>query len=194
MGRDDGVKNVGMSLANKISVARILLAPCLVASLLYYHPTRDWLRYLTLALFAIGILSDAVDGFIARSQNQQSQLGALLDPIADKLLILSTLISLSSIRGLPSWMRIPAWFNLIVISRDVLLIAGTALLFVLTGTFTVRPNRLGKVTVATQMLVVPAVLLRLPIAMPLLITAAMLSVVSALVYIRLGTALLAEGS
>jgi phosphatidylglycerophosphate synthase len=129
-----------MNLANKISVARILLAPCLVASLLYYHPTRDWLRYVTLVLFIIGVLSDAVDGYIARSKKQQSELGAILDPIADKVLILSALISLSSIHGLPAWMQIPAWFNLIVISRDVLLVAGTALLFVLTGTITVRPR------------------------------------------------------
>lgn len=183
-----------MSLANQISVARIFLAPCLVASLLYYHPSRDWLRYVTLALFAIGILSDAIDGFIARSKNQQSQLGTLLDPIADKLLILSALISLSAIHGLPSWMSVPAWFNLIVISRDVLLVTGTAVLFVLTGTFTVRPNRLGKLTVAMQMSVVPAILLRLPIAMPLMIIAAVLSVVSALAYLRLGTTLLANGS
>lgn len=179
-----------MSLANKISVLRILLAPCIVASLVYYQPERDGLRYLTFALFVVGILSDAMDGFIARSQRQQSQLGTLLDPLADKLLILSTLISLSTIRALPNWLRIPAWFNLVVISRDVILVAGTTLLFVLKGTLAVRPSRLGKWTVAAQMLVVSCVLLGLPFKPPLLVATALLTVCSGLDYIRMGMRLL----
>jgi CDP-diacylglycerol--glycerol-3-phosphate 3-phosphatidyltransferase len=179
-----------MSLANKISLGRILLVPCIVASLVYYSPTRDGLRYVALALFVLGILSDAVDGFVARSQRQQSPLGTILDPIADKFLILGTLISLSTIRGLPSWMRIPAWFNLIVISRDALLVIGTMLLFAFTGKVTIQPNRLGKWTVVAQMLVVPAVLLDLPWTLALLIIAATMTALSAMSYVRLGAKLL----
>lgn len=179
-----------MSLANKISLFRILLAPCLVASLLYYHPTRDWLRYLTLALFLIGIVSDALDGFIARSKNQQSQLGTVLDPVADKVLILSTLISLSIIRGLPEWMRIPAWFNLIVLSRDVLLVAGIALIFLLTGQLVVRPGLLGKATIVAQMGVIVVVLLQWPCKVEVLTVAAVLSVLSGIGYVRTGMQLL----
>lgn len=178
-----------MGLANTISIARVLLVPCVVASLVYYHPTRDGLRYVTLTLFVIGILSDAVDGFVARSQHQQSQLGTVLDPLADKLLIVSTLISLSTIRALPEWMRIPAWFNLIVISRDVILIAGTLLLFAFTGTLTVKPNRLGKITVAAQMAVIPSVLLGWPWKTELLTAVAVLTVISGLTYVRLGSRL-----
>ncbi|MBI3321736.1 MAG: CDP-alcohol phosphatidyltransferase family protein, partial [Candidatus Omnitrophica bacterium] len=77
-----------MSLANKVSIFRILLVPGIVASLLYYHPERDGLRFLALGLFLVGITSDALDGLIARRQNQQTELGTLLDPIADKFLIL----------------------------------------------------------------------------------------------------------
>lgn len=179
-----------MSLANKISLCRILLVPGIVASLVYYSPAREWLRYVTLALFVLGILSDAVDGFIARSKNQQSQLGTLLDPIADKLLILSALISLSTIRGLPEWMRIPAWFNLIVISRDAMLVAGTMLIFGLTGKLAVTPSRLGKWTIVAQMLVVPAVLLRVPSKTGLLIVTAAMTVLSGIRYLRLGIRLL----
>lgn len=179
-----------MSLANKISIFRILLAPCLVASLVYYDPSRDGLRYLSLWLFLVGVFSDAIDGFIARSQQQQSQLGTLLDPIADKLLILSALISLSTIRALPDWMRIPAWFNLIVISRDVILVAGTIVIFGLTGKIAVQPSRLGKWTIAAQMLVVPAVLLRLPMKMEVLLLAAALTILSGIGYIRMGARLL----
>ena len=179
-----------MNLANKISICRILLVPGIVAALLYYHPNRDHLRLLAFGLFLIGILSDACDGFIARRHNQQTELGTLLDPIADKLLILSTLISCSVIRGLPSWMRIPAWFNLVVISRDALLVAGSMVLFTIKGRWNVRPSRLGKWTTFAQMLVIPTVLLGLPIKMPLIAIAAVLTVLSAIAYIRIGIRML----
>jgi phosphatidylglycerophosphate synthase len=130
--------------------------------------------------------SDALDGFLARTQGQQTLLGRLLDPIADKCLILSTLISCSLIEGLPAWMRIPAWFNLIVISRDILLITGTVVIFATQGRWHVSPSRLGKWAIFAQMLVIPTVLLGLPLKAPLLAAAAALSVASALTYIRLG--------
>ena len=181
-----------MNLPNWISLLRILLVPCVVASLIYYHPHRDGLRYVCLGLFLFGIVSDAVDGFIARVTRQQTQLGAILDPTADKLLILSTLISLSTIHGLPDFMRIPAWFNLIVLSRDAVLIVGTSLIFFLTGTFTIRPTWLGKCTSVAQMLVIPTVLLGLPIKPALLIVAAALTVASGIGYIRIGTRLVSH--
>lgn len=181
-----------MSLANKISLFRILLAPVFVASLLYYHPERDGLRYVSLALFVVGILSDALDGFVARSKGQQSKLGAVLDPIADKFLILGACISLSTIHGLPAWMRLPAWFNLIVISRDAFLIVGTLLLFLVTGKAVVQPSRLGKAAVALQMCVVPTVLLNWPIKHPLLIVTAALTVCSGIAYVRRGVQLISE--
>ena len=181
-----------MSLANKISLFRILLVPLFVASLLYYHPDRDGLRYVTLALFLIGVISDALDGFVARSQGQQSKLGAILDPVADKFLILSALISLSTIHGLPLWMHVPAWFNLIVISRDAFLIVGTLMLFLFTGKVQVQPSPLGKTAVALQMCVVPAVLLGWAIKDPLLIIAAVCTVCSGIAYVRYGVRLISD--
>lgn len=175
-----------MSLANKVSIFRILLVPAVVASLLYYHPQRDWLRFVALGFFVLGVASDAFDGLLARWQNQQTELGTLLDPIADKFLILSALISCSIIHGLPAWMRIPAWFNLIVISRDVLLVAGAIVLFAIQGRWSVRPSRLGKWTTFAQMLVIPAVLLGLPLKGPLVVIAAVLTVLSAVSYVRMG--------
>lgn len=179
-----------MSIANQLSVLRILLVPGIIAALVYYHPERDWLRFLALGLFLFGMISDALDGFLARSQNQQSQLGSLLDPIADKLLILGTLISCSAIHGLPEWMRLPAWFNLIVISRDAVLITGAAVLFIMQGRWNVRPNWLGKWTTATQMLVIPILLLGLPIKSLLINLATILTIVSGISYIRQGIRLL----
>lgn len=174
-------------MANQISVFRLLLAPGIVASLLYYHPERDWLRVVALGLFVVGIASDALDGFLARSQNQETELGTLLDPIADKALILSTVISCSVITGLPVWMRIPAWFNLLIISRDVLLVTGSVILFAIQGRWTIRPSRLGKWATFTQMLVIPCVLLPLSVLKePVVVLAAILTALSAVSYIRMG--------
>ena len=182
-----------MGLANKISIFRILLVPGIVALLVYYRPGHETLRYVAVTLFFLGMLTDAADGFVARSKRQQSQLGTILDPIADKLLILSVLISLSTIRAIPDWMRIPAWFNLIVISRDAILVFGTMLLFAFTGKLAVQPSPLGKVTVVAQMLVIPVVLLNLPVKAGMLIIAATLTVLSGIGYIRKGSQLLAQG-
>ena len=175
-----------IGLANKISVLRILLVPGIVAALVYYHPERDGLRLLALALFLVAMVSDAVDGLIARTQGQQSQLGAFLDPLADKLLILSTLITCSVVRGLPEWMRIPAWFNLIVISRDVLLVFGIVVIFAVQGRWHIRPSRLGKWATFAQMLVIPILLLHLPVKESVILAAAVLTVLSAVQYVRLG--------
>ena len=179
-----------MNLANKISIGRILLVPAIVASLIYYHPERDGLRFVTLGLFLVGVLSDALDGFIARLQRQQTQLGTILDPLADKLLLLSAFISCSTIRGLPAWMRIPAWFNILVISRDALLVAGAWLLFAIQGRWSIQPSRLGKWTTFAQMLVIPSILLTLPVKDAVIMIAAILTMLSAIGYIRRGIRLL----
>ena len=176
----------GLSLPNKISIFRILLVPGIVASLVYYHPDRDYLRFVALGLFLLGVVSDAADGFLARLHNQRTELGTLLDPVADKALILGTLISCSMIHGLPVWIRIPAWFNLVVISRDALLVAGAIVLFTIHGRWSVRPSLLGKATTCAQMLVIPAVLLGWSAKSALLMAAAALTVGSGGQYIRKG--------
>ena len=178
-----------MSLPNQLTLLRILMFPGIVASLIYYSPERDWLRFLALGLFVAAVATDALDGFIARTRHQQTHLGALLDPLADKLLIVGTLISCAVIRGLPEWMHVPAWFNILVISRDALLVSGAAFLMIVKGTRNMRPNFLGKCTAASQMLVIPAVLLGLPIKGALLAAASVLTFASMLVYLRRGVAI-----
>ena len=179
-----------MSIPNQLTIIRILLAPCLVGCLVYYHPNRDWFRFLALGLFAFGMLTDALDGFIARSTNQRTELGTLLDPIADKLLILSALISCSIIHGLPESMRLTAWFNLVVISRDALLVFGSIFLFLLKGKWHAQPSWLGKCTTAAQMAVIPALLLQLPVKPQVILVATVLTLLSGIDYIRDGIRLL----
>ena len=160
----------------------------------YLSPDDQFALYrVAFIIFIVAASTDWVDGFLARRWNATTRWGAILDPIADKLLILSVLISLSTIRAIPEWMRIPAWFNLIVISRDAILVFGTMLLFAFTGKLTVQPSPLGKVTVVAQMLVIPIVLLKLPVKAEALMIAATLTVLSSIGYIRRGSQLLAQG-
>ena len=78
-----------MNLANRITILRVLLIPFFIACGLYYGDGREYLRFVALGIFLLATLSDAVDGGIARLKNQVTELGMILDPIADKLLIIS---------------------------------------------------------------------------------------------------------
>jgi cardiolipin synthase len=108
---------------------------------------------LGLLLFAVAGISDALDGLIARYLNQRSKLGALLDPIADKLLLTAAFISLAVLKIFPGWLTV------IVISRDVVIALGVAV-FALTGiNFEIRPSLASKATTTFQISTVCFVLL-----------------------------------
>ena len=143
-----------MTTANKVTVFRILLVPFFIVQVLYYVETRtETYRYLALLTFALAALSDGVDGYIARRFNQRSVLGAMLDPLADKLLLVSGVILLSIDHGsiLP---RIPLWLTGIILSRDLLLVLGLGLLHYLGCKVVVRPVFIGKVATVLQMVCV----------------------------------------
>ena len=141
----------GMTLANKITIGRILLIPVFVALLLYYRPDRDLLRVIALWLFGAAVISDGVDGFLARHRGQRTPLGALLDPLADKLLMTSAFLTLALSATWPAEARVPPWVTVSVISRDMLLILGSLVIYLMTGRLAIQPNWLGKWTTATQM-------------------------------------------
>src|SRR5580765_5244540 len=89
-----------MTTANKITILRILLVPFFVMQVLYYadasgQAAREWYRIAALWTFGVAAISDALDGYIARRYNQRSELGAILDPLADKLLLVSGIVVLS---------------------------------------------------------------------------------------------------
>ncbi|MDP6686039.1 MAG: CDP-alcohol phosphatidyltransferase family protein [Candidatus Omnitrophota bacterium] len=140
-----------MNLANKITISRILLIPFFIACLLYYGEGKEYLRYVAFAIFAIASFTDAIDGAIARSRDQITELGIILDPIADKLLIMSAFISLSVIKTMPIDLRIPAWAVLTVMSRDIIIILGSLLIHFLKGSIKIQPSGLGKITTFLQM-------------------------------------------
>ena len=111
-----------MTTANKVTILRILLIPFFVVEVLYYVKAGNEMhRIAALLTFAVAAICDGVDGYIARRYNQASELGMILDPIADKGLLLSGIITLS----ISNWSTIdvqygkfPVWFPVLVITRD----------------------------------------------------------------------------
>jgi cardiolipin synthase (CMP-forming) len=149
-----------MTTANKITILRILLVPYFVVQLLYYvHDGNEMELFLAVLAFSVAALSDGLDGFIARRYHQQSELGTILDPLADKFLLLSGLIVLS-LDNRPYLERIPLWLTAVVLSRDVILVLGLVILHYTFGRIKVVPRLVGKAATLWQMVTVIWVLLR----------------------------------
>jgi cardiolipin synthase len=143
-----------MTTANKISILRVLLVPFFVGLMLYYtHTDGEVYRLLALLCFALAAVSDGVDGYIARRYNQRSELGAVLDPLADKLLLVSALVLLSLDSG-GRFERLPLWLVVAVIGRDVILALGAYAIHHYVGKTRVRPHLTGKIATVLQMTVV----------------------------------------
>ncbi len=154
-----------MTIANQITLVRILLIPVFVVFVVYYAQSVragepvEWLRWSAVAAFVVAAASDALDGWVARRFNQRSALGVVLDPIADKGLLLTAIVTLS----LYPWpVALPVWFPVLVIARDVVILVGCGLLKFFTGDIEVRPSMLGKIATALQMASVSWVLLQIP--------------------------------
>lgn len=137
-----------MNLANRITCFRILLIPVFVSFLLYSH-TKDSVnfRYAALSVFLVSIVTDAIDGFLARRLGQKTELGSFLDPLADKLLM-ATAFLLLALMG-----KVPVWVVIVTISRDAILVIGWAILYIFgqEGADVIRPSTLGKITAFLQM-------------------------------------------
>src|SRR5438128_1445947 len=162
-----------MTTANKITVVRILMIPAFVAMAIYYGQSiqrgapLEWMRFTAIAIFLIAAVSDGLDGYVARRYNQRSSLGVILDPIADKGLLLSGIITLSVINWNatnPAAGQFPVWFPVLVISRDLVILIGSAVLHLLNGKVVVRPRWTGKTATVLQMVAIGWVMLQLHFA------------------------------
>jgi cardiolipin synthase len=190
-----------MTTANKITLGRIALIPFFVVFALYYGRSvaagvpEEWLRWMAVGAFGFAAATDGVDGFIARRYGQRTDLGAVLDPIADKGLLLAAIVTLSFSR----WAyELPIWFTVVVISRDIIVMMGAVGLMLLQGKVAVRPTWAGKAATCFQMGTLVAVMLQVEITrqsvvlggrvMPLVwldlpvVVAALLTVVSGVEY------------
>ena len=149
-----------MTTANKVTIARILLIPFFVVAILYYRKTgNESYRLMAIIAFAGATIFDGVDGYIARRFNQRSELGAILDPLADKLLLVSGVI-LFSLNNQPHFNSIPFWLTTTIISRDLLILIGMVVIQMTVGKVKVRPRTLGKVATVLQMICVAWLLLK----------------------------------
>jgi cardiolipin synthase len=128
-----------LTLANRLTILRILITPIIVVLLLYRQTGA------ALALFLLAGVTDGLDGLVARSWKQKTALGMVLDPLADKLLLTSTVITLTILKELPRW------FAIILVSRDLFLIGGSMLLYMFLGKLGTPPSRLGKLTTGFQL-------------------------------------------
>jgi|SRR3954470_2863112 cardiolipin synthase len=139
-----------LNLPNFLTLVRIVAIPfflVLLASHLYVD---------ALVIFVLGGVTDALDGFIARRTNQKTSLGAHLDPIADKLLLTSSFIMLGMMGALPLWLVV------LVVSRDVVILAGFVFIsFLVDERFEVQPTLMGKLSTLFQLLTIAVVLLML---------------------------------
>jgi cardiolipin synthase len=138
-----------ISLPNLLSFARLLSVPVAIWLMLDGRlPLAFW-------LFVAAGITDAVDGYIAKRFNARTELGAYLDPLADKALLVGAYLTLG-------WLgHIPAWLVILVVFRDLLIVGGAFVVHALTGAFKAEPIAISKVNTATQIALVAVVLAKL---------------------------------
>ncbi|HEV8189714.1 MAG TPA: CDP-alcohol phosphatidyltransferase family protein [Pyrinomonadaceae bacterium] len=145
-----------ITVPNLLTVFRMVLIPVFV-SLLFYQ------RFLlALGIFILAGITDGLDGLLARRFNQKSQLGTILDPIADKLMLVTSFVVLSmrSVfpQPLPSHLPVPFWVTVAVISRDVFILVGAAAINIVTGFRGFRPSMLGKINTVVQIFAIAIII------------------------------------
>ncbi len=141
-----------LTLANQLTLLRMLLIPAFVILVVYGH--LGW----ALAVFVTAGVTDALDGLIARWSGQKTSLGAWLDPMADKLLLVTTFVVLT-LPGLNLANRLPLWLTICIISRDVVIVATVAIVNLAIGPRTFRPSVYGKVATGTYIVTAIAAML-----------------------------------
>jgi len=139
--------NVLINLPNTLTATRILVVPFYIVALLYDR--YGW----ALAFFAAASVTDFLDGLTARIQNQYTRFGEVLDPIADKVLLISSFV----LFGVFGW--VPPWLAVTVISRDLIVMFGTMLLYLTSGVLTVSVSFWGKLTTFLQIFQLAFILL-----------------------------------
>ncbi len=143
---------MNLTIPNLLSILRMGLIPWFVVAVLDGRSSQ------ALWVFAVAGITDALDGFIARFWKQQSVLGAYLDPMADKMLLVTAYVVLS-IPGLRSGLVIPSWVTALVITRDVVIVAVALILYLAQGVSRFPPTPLSKLNTGTQVGAVILVLL-----------------------------------
>lgn len=160
-----------LTLANRITIGRFLLIPVFILLTLYYmksvseNAPEEMFRWWALMIYVITCLSDALDGYFARSRNERTRLGTLLDPLADKTLLISSLLLLTGPWGQRCFNpHLPLWYVFLVISRDALLVMGSVVIHITVGHTEVKPRISGKIATFFQMGLILWVLAQAPVS------------------------------
>ncbi|NIA08954.1 MAG: CDP-diacylglycerol--glycerol-3-phosphate 3-phosphatidyltransferase [Nitrospiraceae bacterium] len=173
-----------LNIPNMLTLMRILLTPLLVILLINDRFSEAFI------VFTLAGISDGLDGLIARWMKQKTRIGAILDPIADKLLLTSAYVTLAIIGFVPNWLAVT------VISRDVMIVFGVLILFLFQGGVEISPSVPSKITTAVQLGTIFTVFLNHELGwlgqflFPLFIFTAIVTVISGLHYMHLGSQML----
>lgn len=175
-----------MNLANKISIARIILIPFFIAAIVYSRMD------IALVLFILAIISDGADGLIARALKQKTELGTILDPMADKLLLISAYICLTLVNSIPAHLKLPPYVPIIVISRDAIIVLGSVTIYFIKGNLKISPSVIGKITTFFQMITIVSILVQFKYSFIIWNIAVLLTIMSGMDYVIKGSRLLSE--
>ena len=127
-----------MTIPNLITIGRLCLVPLIIWLILAPHPFGAFI------VFVIAAVSDAVDGFLARQLNLHSDLGAYLDPLADKAMLVSIYVAMAALN------EIPVWVTILVVSRDFLIVGGVVLSWMLGPPMPMKPSLISKLNTLAQ--------------------------------------------
>ena len=152
---DSQVSTRILTIPNLLTFLRMALIPVFAIMLVYHR--EGW----ALAVFTIAGLSDGVDGFIARRMKQESELGTIIDPVADKLLMTTAfvMLTLPSVMGTARFLPVPFWVTATVIGRDVMIVTVAGAINVMTGFRGFKPSWLGKASTFVQVVGVIMILI-----------------------------------
>jgi cardiolipin synthase len=180
-----------LTAANQLTILRMILIPAFVILVTYDYPGWALLTFVTAGI------TDAFDGLIARRTGQKTTLGAWLDPMADKLLLVTTFVMLT-LPGLGQANRLPIWLTVLVISRDVAIVLTVAIVNLAVGPRTFRPSLFGKVATVVYILTCAVTLLFNYLGRPSVVVDAFvyvalaITLISGLHYVLLTTRIVSE--
>lgn len=183
-----------LSLANRVTIVRILGTPVFILLMVYYTiglrqgEVVPGYRTAAFLLFLVVVVTDGLDGYLARRRKEVTTLGRILDPIADKLLMISAIV-LFTRPSLPALQpQFPVWFTLLVISRDFTVVAGSFIIHFHCGSVQVSPRWSGKIATVLMMLCVGWALAdwHTPTFFGLVVSAGVFTLISGIQYVMDG--------
>ena len=183
-----------LTFANKITICRIISVPFFILTMLYYFPGREQLRYVAFGIFMFAVISDVIDGYIARTRDQKTKAGAILDPLADKILLISAFLCLYAMGQYLGAIVLPMWLVIAVISRDVMLLLGWLVIYMVQGDLNIQPSLWGKISTFFQISSVIGIFLQWNFSPILWDMTAVFTFISAVDYIRAGIKIINNGN